>query len=67
MKIAYVLMTSLSDGGLAPVNQIAVFYRKWANKKSVIAQFGYGTTYRNLGLRETTASYLNETRGLDIS
>ena len=57
----------VSDGRLAPVDEIAMIYRKLTNRKSNVAHFGYGTTYGNLRLRETLVAYLNETRGLDIT
>jgi GntR family transcriptional regulator/MocR family aminotransferase len=57
----------VSDGRLAPVNEIAVLYRKLSNKKSTINHLGYGTTYGNSALRETLVHYLNETRGLKIT
>lgn len=57
----------VSDGRLAPLDEIAMIYRKLCNKKSVIPQLGYGTTYGNLELRETLTDYLNETRGFNIT
>lgn len=57
----------VSDGRLAPVNEIAVLYRKLSNKKSTINHLGYDTTYGNSTLRETLVQYLNETRGLKIT
>ncbi|MEP1488001.1 MAG: PLP-dependent aminotransferase family protein [Algibacter sp.] len=57
----------VSDGRLAPVNEIAVLYRKLSNKKSMVDHLGYGTTYGDSTLRETLVRYLNETRGLKIT
>ena len=57
----------VSDGRLVPVKEIAMIYRKLANKKNTISHLGYGTTYGNLFLRETLVSYLNKTRGLNIT
>ena len=57
----------VSDGRLAPLDEIAMIYRRLCGKKSIISQLGYGSTYGNLELRETLANYLNETRGLNIT
>ncbi|OEK08993.1 hypothetical protein A8C32_13935 [Flavivirga aquatica] len=57
----------VSDGRLAPVNEIAMIYRKLSSKKSIINHLGYGTTYGNGSLRESLVTYLNETRGLNIT
>ena len=40
----------ISDGRLAPINEIAMLYRKLATKKHTISHFGYGTTYGNMDL-----------------
>jgi GntR family transcriptional regulator/MocR family aminotransferase len=57
----------VSDGRLAPVDDIGILYRKLLSKKSVVEALGYGSTYGDLSLRETLVTYLNDTRGLDIS
>lgn len=57
----------ISDGRLAPIKDIAVIYRSLATKKRVIKHLSYGTTYGNTMLREVLVTYLNETRGLNIS
>ncbi|MFI1772945.1 MocR-like pyridoxine biosynthesis transcription factor PdxR [Thalassobellus citreus] len=57
----------VSDARLAPVDEIAVLYRRWAGKKSIVNHLSYGTTYGNSQLRNTLVSYLNETRGLHIT
>ncbi|WP_346882896.1 PLP-dependent aminotransferase family protein [uncultured Algibacter sp.] len=57
----------VSDVRLAPTKEITMLYKKWANKKSSINELGYGTTYGNDLLRETLVTYLNETRGLNIT
>ncbi len=57
----------VADERLAPIKELAVIYRKIANKKYTLKYLNYGTTYGNLELRETLVSYLNETRGLNIT
>ncbi len=57
----------VADERLAPIKELAVIYRKIANKKHTLKYLNYGTTYGNLELRETLVSYLNETRGLNIT
>ncbi len=57
----------VSDGRLAPVQEIAVMYRKLLSKKQTVNALGYGTTYGHLDLRTTLVNYLNATRGLDIT
>lgn len=57
----------VGDSRLAPINEIAMLYRRLSNKKSTVNNLGYGTTYGNETLRETLVGYLNETRGLHIT
>ncbi len=57
----------VSDGRLAPVQEIGILYRKLLSKKHAINALGYGSTYGHLELRTTLANYLNATRGLDIT
>ena len=57
----------ISDGRLAPLDEIALIYRSLCSKKNMTSQIGYGTTYGNLELRETLAYYLNDTRALNIT
>lgn len=57
----------VSDGRLAPVNDIGILYRKIVSKKSTVTALGYGSTYGDITLRQTLVTYLNETRGLNIS
>ncbi|MEC3905392.1 PLP-dependent aminotransferase family protein [Tamlana sp. 2201CG12-4] len=57
----------ISDGRLAPVNEIALIYRNLIAKKSTVPHLAYGTTYGDLSLRKTLVTYLNETRGLAIT
>ncbi|WP_136483152.1 aminotransferase-like domain-containing protein [Cognatitamlana onchidii] len=56
----------ISDGRLAPINDIALIYRNLVSKKHITAHLAYGTTYGNQTLREELVTYLNETRGLNI-
>lgn len=57
----------VSDERLAPNKELAMIYRKIANKKSTLRYMNYGTTYGNPELRDTLVTYLNETRGLSIT
>ena len=57
----------VSDERLAPIKELSIIYRKIANKKHTLRYMNYGTTYGNPELRETLVSYLNETRGLNIT
>lgn len=57
----------ISDGRLAPLDEIALIYRSLCSKKNMTSQIGYSTTYGNLELRETLAYYLNDTRALNIT
>ncbi|WP_272149055.1 PLP-dependent aminotransferase family protein [Tenacibaculum aiptasiae] len=56
-----------SDERLTPIEEIVRTYRRIASKQSVYKEFGYGSTFGNIKLRETLVGYLNETRGLQIS
>ena len=57
----------VSDGRLAPVNEIARIYRRITGKKNAHLHLSYGTTFGNEKLREVLTIYLNKTRGLNIS
>ena len=57
----------ISDPRLTPIDAIAKIYRKILNRKSTLELLSYGTTYGNETLRETLVTYLNETRGLNIT
>ena len=57
----------VSDERLAPVKELSIIYRKISNKKHTLKYMNYGTTYGNPELRDTLVSYLNETRGLNIT
>lgn len=57
----------VSDVRLAPTKELSIIYRKLANKKHALKYMNYGTTYGNPELRDTLVSYLNETRGLNIT
>ncbi|WP_197505865.1 aminotransferase-like domain-containing protein [Urechidicola croceus] len=57
----------VSDVRLTPVDEIAILYRKLSNKKATLQDLSYGTTYGNDELRTVLVSYLNETRGLNIT
>jgi len=61
------LNDGISDGRLAPINELARIYRGISQKKNAIAHLSYGSVYGNLELRKTLVSYLNETRGLNIT
>ncbi len=55
------------DNRLAPFEEIAKMYRNIAKKKHHKSLLGYNSIYGNQELRETLATYLNQTRGLPIS
>ncbi|MDD7885549.1 PLP-dependent aminotransferase family protein [Flavivirga sp. 57AJ16] len=57
----------VSDERLAPIKELSIIYRKIANKKNTLKYMNYGTTHGNPELRATLVSYLNETRGLNIT
>ncbi|GGZ91421.1 MocR-like pyridoxine biosynthesis transcription factor PdxR [Algibacter mikhailovii] len=57
----------IADSRLAPTKDVAMIYRNCVAKKSAIKHLSYGTTYGNVTLREVLVTYLNETRGLNIS
>ncbi|MDO5978318.1 PLP-dependent aminotransferase family protein [Flavivirga spongiicola] len=57
----------VSDERLTPVKELSIIYRKISNKKHTLKYMNYGTTYGNPELRDTLVSYLNETRGLNIT
>ena len=57
----------VSDERLAPTKELSIIYRKAANKRNSLKYMNYGTTYGNPELRATLVSYLNETRGLNIT
>ncbi len=57
----------VSDERLAPIHDLAITYRNVVAKKTAFNHIGYGTTYGNSFLRETLATYLNQTRGLMIT
>lgn len=61
------LNDGISDGRLAPINEIARTYRRISAKKSVFKHLSYVSTYGNDTLREILVNYLNSTRGLRIS
>ncbi|TVZ55568.1 GntR family transcriptional regulator/MocR family aminotransferase [Lutibacter sp. Hel_I_33_5] len=62
-----VINDGVSDHRLTPIDDIARTYRRIASKKSTIEQLTYKSTYGNIRLREALVSYLNETRGLQIT
>ncbi|MCK8520359.1 PLP-dependent aminotransferase family protein [Aquimarina sp. D1M17] len=55
------------DHRLAPVDEISKTYRSIANKSYHNDLFAYGSTYGNLDLREFLVTFLNQTRGLQIT
>ncbi len=57
----------VSDGRLAPIDEIARTYRRISAKKNVHEHLSYGSTYGNDALREVLVDYLNFTRGLHIA
>jgi len=56
----------VSDGRLAPINEIARIYRRLTSKKEAYKHLAYGSVYGNEKLRVVLATYLNKTRGLHI-
>jgi GntR family transcriptional regulator/MocR family aminotransferase len=61
------LNDGVSDGRLAPIEEIARTYRRISAKKDVYKHLSYGSTYGNDTLREVLVDYLNSTRGLHIT
>ncbi|SEE47815.1 GntR family transcriptional regulator / MocR family aminotransferase [Tenacibaculum sp. MAR_2010_89] len=61
------LNDGVSDSRLTPTVELARVYRKIAGKKDVFEHLSYGSTYGNDRLREVLVTYLNETRGLQIT
>ena len=61
------LNDGISDGRLAPIDEIARTYRRISTKKMVFEHLSYGSTYGNDTLREVLVDYLNTTRGLHIT
>lgn len=57
----------ISDGRLAPIDEIARTYRRISARKNVIEHLSYGSTYGNDTLREVLVNYLNASRGLHIT
>jgi GntR family transcriptional regulator/MocR family aminotransferase len=57
----------VSDGRLAPINEIARIYRRITSKKEAYKHLTYSSTFGNEKLRIVLAEYLNKTRGLHIS
>ena len=57
----------VSDGRLAPINEIARIYRRITSKKEAYKHLSYSSTFGNEKLRIVLAEYLNKTRGLHIS
>lgn len=60
------LNDGVSDGRLAPIDDIARTYRRVASRKNAFEHLSYGSTYGNEALREVLVTYLNATRGLRI-
>jgi GntR family transcriptional regulator/MocR family aminotransferase len=61
------LEDGVCDPRLVPTNEIARMYRNVVSKKSSLPEFNYGSTYGNDKLRSVLATYLNDTRGLQIT
>ncbi|GGG88066.1 GntR family transcriptional regulator [Polaribacter pacificus] len=61
------LNDGVSDARLTPINDIARIYRRITSKKNASEHLSYGSVYGNETLRVILASYLSQTRGLDIS
>ncbi|NAS30724.1 aminotransferase class I/II-fold pyridoxal phosphate-dependent enzyme [Flavobacteriaceae bacterium R38] len=57
----------VSDKRLTPTKEIAMIYRSISDKKHTQKHLTYGTTYGNFELRKVLTTYLNETRGLNIT
>ncbi len=55
------------DPRLTPTDDIARIYRRISGRKEIYKEMCYGTTFGNERLRNTLATYLNKTRGLNIS
>ena len=61
------LNDGVSDKRLTPINEIAKTYRTISGRKNTIQDLGYGSTYGNEVLRKELTTYLNSTRGLNIT
>ncbi len=61
------LNDGISDGRLAPVDEIARTYRRVSARKNAYEHLSYGSTYGNDTLRDVLVDYLNSTRGLHIT
>jgi len=57
----------VSDTRLTPREDIARIYRRILGRKSIYKEMSYGPILGNEKLRNTLATYLNTTRGLQIS
>ena len=61
------LNDGISDSRLTPIDDIARIYRRITSKKDAFKHLSYGSVYGNEKLRIVLATYLNQTRGLDIT
>ena len=57
----------ISDGRLTPLEEISRTYRRISARKNIYEHLSYGTTYGNQKLREVLVTYLNASRGLNIT
>ena len=55
------------DNRLAPIEVLAKTYRNLVSKSYNLKHLSYGSIYGNKDLREALVTYLNETRGLQIT
>lgn len=61
------LNDGVNDTRLTPIQEIATLYKNITSSKYINKHIGYGTTYGSDELRETLVTYLNQTRGLQIT
>ncbi|MFK8036817.1 MAG: PLP-dependent aminotransferase family protein [Crocinitomicaceae bacterium] len=61
------LNDGVSDGRLAPIDEIARTYRRITAKKNAFEHLSYSSTYGSSSLRGVLVNYLNTTRGLRIT
>jgi len=61
------LNDGISDPRLTPLNDLAIIYRNISQKKNTLSFISYTSTYGHSDLRDTLVTYLNNTRGLNIT
>lgn len=63
----YLIGDGVPDNRLAPIDEIAKTYRNISKKEYHKKLLGYSSIYGNKELRKTLVTYLNQSRGLDIT